>query len=64
MEKLEIGKKYIIHSYKHNGKIYKAWDEDILQDYNSKLGVYIFGNDHAQVMEDWSMQEQRNLLLL
>lgn len=51
MEKLEIGKKYVIHSYKHNGKIYKAWDEAVLLDYNHKIGVYIFGNDHAKVME-------------
>ena len=30
MENLELGKKYIIHSYKHNSKIHRAWDEAVL----------------------------------
>ena len=30
MKDLEIGKKYVIHSYKHNSKIHRAWDEAVL----------------------------------
>ncbi len=61
MEKVEIGKKYIIHSYKHNGRIYKAWDEAVLLSYNRKEGIYIFGNKDTQVTEadgrNWSTKE-------
>ncbi len=51
MEKLIIGKKYQIHSYKHNGEIYKSWDEATLLNYNFKKGVLIFANDHTKVTE-------------
>ena len=51
MEKIKIGKKYLIHSYKHNGTIYKAWNEAILLDYDNEKGIYVFGNDHAKVTE-------------
>ena len=51
MERLQIGKKYQIHSYKHNGKIYKAWDEAVLLAYKKEEGLYIFGNDHTKVTE-------------
>ena len=51
MERLQIGKRYYIHSYKHNGKIYKAWDEAVLLDYRKEEGIYIFGNDHTKVTE-------------
>ena len=51
MEKLKIGKKYQIHSYKHNGQIYKAWDEAILLNYNFKDGILIFGNNCTNVTE-------------
>ena len=49
VEKLEIGKKYEIHSYKHDGKIHRSWDEAVL------LGVHdkylIFGNEKTKVTE-------------
>ena len=49
VEKLEIGKKYAIHSYKHDGTLYRAWEEaillDILDDY------LVFGNDKTTVTE-------------
>ena len=32
MENLEIGKKYSIHSYKHDGSIHRGWEEAILLD--------------------------------
>ena len=61
MEKLEIGKCYQIHSYKHNGKIYKSWDEAVLLDYDYKNGVYIFGNNQTTVTESdgrtWQTKE-------
>ncbi len=61
MEELKIGNCYVIHSYKHNGKIYKAWNEAILLDYDKERGIYVFGNDHAKVTEadgrTWSTKE-------
>jgi hypothetical protein len=29
-EELIIGKKYLIHAYKHDGKIHRSWDEAVL----------------------------------
>lgn len=49
MEKLKIGKKYIIHSYKHNGCIHRSWDEAVLLDI--KDGYLVFGNDKTKVIE-------------
>lgn len=51
MEKLVIGKSYKIHSYKHNGLIYKSWDHAIFLDYIKKEGIYVFVNDCANVLE-------------
>lgn len=51
MEKLEVGKKYQIHSYKHNGQIYKAWDEAVLLKHDFKKGILIFGNNCTTVTE-------------
>ncbi|HIS38156.1 MAG TPA: DUF402 domain-containing protein [Candidatus Onthousia faecavium] len=51
MEYLKIGKNYKIHSYKHNGDIYKAWDEAILLHYDFKNGILIFGNNCTTVTE-------------
>lgn len=51
MEKLKIGKSYKIHSYKHNGMIYKSWDHAIFLDYIKKDRVYVFVNDCASVLE-------------
>ena len=30
MENLKVGHRYVIHSYKHNESIHRAWDEAIL----------------------------------
>lgn len=49
MEKLEIGNKYCIHSYKHDGTIHRSWDEAILLDINDDY--LIFGNDKTAVQE-------------
>lgn len=51
MEKLKIGHKYQIHSYKHNGQIYKSWDEAILLHFDFNEGVLIVGNNCTTVME-------------
>ena len=49
MEKLEIGKKYIIHSYKHDSKIHRAWDEAVLLEIHEDY--LIFGNEKTKVTE-------------
>lgn len=49
MEKLEIGHRYVIHSYKHNEHIHRAWDEAILLEIHDDY--LIFGNDRTKVTE-------------
>lgn len=51
MEHLEIGKNYRIHSYKHNGDIYKAWDEAVLLKFDFQKGILVFGNNCTMVTE-------------
>lgn len=48
-EQLEIGKKYEIHSYKHDGKIHRAWDEAVLLEIHDDY--LIFGNERTMVTE-------------
>lgn len=48
-EKLEIGKKYQIHSYKHDSKIHRAWDEAVLLEV--KDNYIVFGNEKTKVTE-------------
>lgn len=59
MNKLTIGKKYIIHSYKHDGKIHRAWDEAVLLDISDEY--LVFGNDKTKVTEEdgrkWNTKE-------
>ena len=61
MNKLTIGKKYIIHSYKHDGKIHRAWDEAVLLDINDEY--LVFGNDKTKVTEEdgrmWNKKNQQ-----
>ena len=47
MTNIKLGEKYLIHSYKHNGKIHKVWDEAILLEDNDKY--LIFGNNETKV---------------
>lgn len=49
MEKLEIGKRYEIHSYKHNQCIHRAWDEAVLLEIHDDY--LIFGNERTKVTE-------------
>lgn len=48
-EKLEIGKKYEIHGYKHDGKIHRSWDEAVLLEIHDDF--LIFGNERTKVTE-------------
>ena len=59
MKKNIIGEKYIIHSYKHDGSIHRAWDEAILLDETEDY--LVFGNDRTKVVESdgrsWKTKE-------
>lgn len=48
-EELIIGKKYQIHSYKHNEKIHRSWDEAVLLEIHNDY--LIFGNNKTKVIE-------------
>lgn len=52
-------KKFIIHSYKHNGDIHREWDEAVFLD---DCGEYlVFGNNKTRVLESdgrcWKTKE-------
>jgi len=47
MENLEIGRKYQIHGYKHDGKIHRSWDEAVLLEIHDDY--LIFGNERTRV---------------
>ena len=49
MIKNKIGDKMIIHSYKHDGKIHRSWDEAVLLD--DCEDYLVFGNDKTKVTE-------------
>lgn len=49
MEKLEIGKRYQIHGYKHDSKIHRSWDEAVLLEIHDDY--LIFGNNRTKVIE-------------
>ncbi len=57
--KLEIGKRYNIHSYKHNKKIHRSWDEAVLLEIHDDY--LIFGNNRTKVTESdgrtWKTKE-------
>ena len=44
---MKKGDKYIIHGYKHNGKLYKTWDEAIFL--GETKDYYVFGNNNTEV---------------
>ena len=46
--KYEIGSKYQIQCYKHNGKIHRSWDEAILLE--DKKDYMVFANCKTQVI--------------
>lgn len=49
MEKLKGGERLNIHSYKHNGKIHRSWDEALFIEESN--GYAIFGNYKTLVTE-------------
>ena len=49
MQKLFLGDKFNIHCYKHDGQLYRTWDEAILLDI--KKDYWVFGNNKTTVTE-------------
>lgn len=59
MKKLFKGERFIIHSYKHDGSIHRAWDEAVLlEECDDYL---VFGNERTRVIESdgrtWKTKE-------
>ena len=48
-EELEVGTKYEIHGYKHDGKIHRSWDEAVLLEIHDDY--LVFGNEKTKVVE-------------
>lgn len=59
MKKIKVGGKYVIHCYKHDGKIHKIWEEAILLEIGEEY--LVFGNNHTKVIEadgrSWKTRE-------
>ncbi len=57
--KNNIGERFIIHSYKHDGSIHRAWDEAVLLEENDSY--LVFGNEKTKVTESdgrtWKTKE-------
>lgn len=49
MSELEIGQQLQIHSYKHDGKIHRAWDEAVILEVKEEY--IVFGNNKTKVTE-------------
>lgn len=49
MKKIYLGDKFQIHCYKHNGRIYRSWDEAVVLDIQKDYVV--FGNNRTTVTE-------------
>ena len=64
MYNYQIGERFIIHSYKHDGSIHRSWDEAILLENNSDY--LVFGNDKTRVVESdgrtWRTKEPAIML--
>ena len=56
---MELGHNYIIHSYKHNGNIHRAWDEAVFIEETDEY--LVFGNNCTVVTEadgrTWNTKE-------
>lgn len=60
MKKIFKGERFIIHSYKHDGSIHRAWDEAVLlEECDDYL---VFGNERTRVIESdgrtWKLKNQ------
>lgn len=49
MKKIEIGNRFQIQCYKHNGKVHRSWDEAVILDI--KNDYIVFGNNKTKVIE-------------
>ena len=59
---MKLGDKYNIHGYKHNGDLYKVWDETIFLDQTEDY--YVFVNNKIKVTEmDGRSWRTKNQLL-
>lgn len=56
---MNYGDKYNIHGYKHNGELYKVWDETIFLEQTDEY--YVFANNKIKVTEkdgrSWKTKE-------
>ena len=56
---MNVGDKFIIHSYKHNGNIHRAWDEAVFLE--ETKDYLVFGNNQTLVTEadgrTWNTKE-------
>ena len=59
MKKIFKGERFIIHSYKHDGSIHRAWDEAVLLEESDDY--LVFGNERTRVIESdgrtWKTKE-------
>lgn len=59
MRELKKGEQYNIHSYKHDGKIHRSWDEAVFLEENDEY--LVFGNNKTLVTESdgrtWKTKE-------
>lgn len=49
MKRIEIGNRFQIQCYKHNGKVHRLWDEAVVLDI--KNDYIVFGNNKTKVVE-------------
>lgn len=58
-DNIKIGENFIIHSYKHDGSIHRAWDEAVLLEQTDEY--LVFGNEKTKVTESngrtWKTKE-------
>ncbi len=59
MKKIKVGGHYVIHCYKHDGRIHKIWEEAVLLEIGEEY--LVFGNDRTKVIESdgrsWKTRE-------
>ena len=59
MEELQIGKNYMIHSFKHDGSFHRSWDEAVLLEIDDDY--LVFANGKTNVTESdgrtWTTKE-------
>ena len=49
MKKYNMGERYIIHCYKHDGSLHRKWDEAVVLDI--KDDYIVFGNNKTTVVD-------------